>query len=187
MNVCILYYDGFCEFEVAITASIFSKQNVFAAALEERVYVSDGIQRFLPDKTIAELDPESIDLFVIPGGDPSPLFENQVLRNLITELNKRGKRIAGICGGTFLMAKYGILDNRKCTGGGSGITPDIPYFDLFKNSVLTNECLVVDGNIITSMGQAYVEMAVELGRLMEAYESEEEIADDYKWLKNVQD
>jgi 4-methyl-5(b-hydroxyethyl)-thiazole monophosphate biosynthesis len=185
MNVCIFYYDGFCEFEVAITAANFNKQNLFAAALENRVYVSDEKQRYLPDRIIAELDPKDIDLFVIPGGDPSALYENQVLRSFITDLNKMGKNIAGICGGTYLMARYGILDNKRCTGAGSGLKPDMPDIALFEKSLITDESIIVDGNVITAAGQAYVELAIELGKLMKIYKDEEEIVTDFNWLKNI--
>lgn len=187
MNVCIFYYDGFCEFEVALTAANFKKQNLFTAALEDRVYVSEETQRFLPDRLIDGLDPEDIDLFIIPGGDPSALYDNRKLKDFILELNKRGKYIAGICGGTFLMAEYGILDNKRCTGSGSGLKPDMPFIDLFRNSVISDESVVVDGNAVTAAGQAYIELAIELGKLMNIYKSEEEIAEDFKWMKNIRD
>lgn len=185
MNVCILYYDGFCEFEVAITAENFKNEKLFAAALENRVYVSEETQRFLPDRIISELDPKDIDLLIIPGGDPSSLYDNQVLKNFVTELNKRGKYIAGICGGTFLMAEYGILDNKRCTGSGSGLSLEMDSIDLFKEAVITDESIVIDGNVITAAGQAYVEMAIELGKIMKLYKTEKEVENDYKWLKNI--
>ncbi len=187
MNVCIFYYDGFCEFEVALTAAIFRQENLFAAAVEDKVYVSEEKQRFLPDKIIADLDPEDIDLFVIPGGNPLYLSDNEMLRSFITELNKKGKYIAGICGGTFLMAEYGILNNKRCTGSGNGLKPDMPYIELFANSKITDESVVVDGNAITAIGQAYAEMAVELGGIMKLYKNEEEAAEDLKWMKNIRD
>lgn len=187
MNVCIFYYDGFCEFEVAITAANFKRGNIFAAALEDRVYISEERQRFLPDKTISQLNPEDIDLFIIPGGDPSPLYENGELKSFIRELDKRGKYIAGICGGTFLMASYGILDNRRCTGNGSGLKPDMEEIGLFGKAVISDDSIVVDGNAVTAAGQAYVELAVELGKLMKIYKDEEEIATDLKWLKNIRE
>jgi putative intracellular protease/amidase len=185
MNVCILYYDGFCEFEIALTVANFKNQNVYAAALENRVYVSEETQKFMPDRIIAELDPKDIDLLIIPGGDPSSLYDNQVLKSFITELNKEGKYIAGICGGTFLMAEYGILDNKRCTGSGSGLKPDMAIIDLFNKSEITDESIVIDGNAITAAGQAYVEMALELGKLMKVYKSEKEVEEDYKWMKNI--
>jgi len=85
------------------------------------------------------------------------------------------------------MAKYGILDSKRCTGSGSGLKPDMPFINLFKESVITDESIVVDGNTITAAGQAYIEMAIELGKIMKLYKDEEEIASDFKWLKNIRD
>jgi putative intracellular protease/amidase len=185
MNICVFYYDDFCEFEVVLTFLQFRKENTISVALENRVYISEEKQRFLPDKTIEELNPEDIDLFIIPGGNPSHIFENMILRNFLIALNEKKKYIAGICGGTELMARYGILDDKNCTGSSSGIKQDDEYFDLYKNARIHNEDIVIDGNLITSTGQAFIEFSVELGKLMNQYKTYEEAINDYKWLKNI--
>lgn len=187
VNVCIFYYDGFCEFEVVLLGLIFREKNVFTAALENKVYISEEKQKFLPDKTVGELNPDEIDLFVVPGGNPSYLFDNTVLRDFITTLNSKNKHIGAICGGPSLLASYGILDNKRCTGDSSGIREDEDYIELFQKAHVLNEDVVIDGNIITSTGQAFVEFAVELGKLMNIYTSDEEAQNDYRWIKNIKD
>lgn len=183
MKVGILYYDGFAEFEVVISALLFKKEELITIATEDRVYMCEEKQRLLPDKTIAEIDPEDIDVFIIPGGDPSYLYDNIELKNFITVLNNKNKLIAGICGGTELLARYGILDNKKCTGDSSGIKKE--DYNLYEKSTIVNEDVVVDGNIITSMGQAYVEFALEISRKINMFKDEAELKVDYKWLKNI--
>lgn len=79
MNVGIFYYDGFCEFEVVLSAMQF-KDSYFTVALENQVYISHEKQRFLPDKTIDELNQDEIDIFIIPGGNPEYLYKNSKLR-----------------------------------------------------------------------------------------------------------
>lgn len=184
MKVCVLYYDGFCEFEVVFAFARF-RGSVYSTALDQRVYLSEEQQKFVPDLTIEELNPEDIDLFIIPGGQPSSLYENERLRSFITALNSKNKYIAGISGGTRLMAKYGILEGKKCTGGTTGIILDKPTKELFKKSMIVSEDVVRDGNCITSTGQAYIEFSIELGKLMNAYKDDEEIKDEYNWLKNI--
>lgn len=44
MNVCVFYYDGFCEFVLAVNQ--FRKNNIFSAALENHVYISEEKQKF---------------------------------------------------------------------------------------------------------------------------------------------
>jgi putative intracellular protease/amidase len=184
MNVCVFYYDGFCEFEVVFTFTQF-KKNIFSAALENRVYISEERQKYFPDKTIEELNPDDIDLFIIPGGNPSSLYENKVLKEFITALNEKDKFIAGICGGVELMAKYGMLNNKICTGDSEGIKLDENNKDLFNKTTILDEDIVRDGNCITSTGQAFIEFSIELGKLMNIYKNDEEVKDSYNWLKNI--
>lgn len=186
MNICVLYYDGFAEFEVVVSLLLFMKENVITTALENRIYESEEKQRFLPHKTIEELNTDDIDLLIIPGGDPRYLYDNKVLNNFLKELNRKNKYIAGICGGTEIMAAAGILDNKKCTGDSSGLNLDAPYIHLFSKANIVEEDVVVDGNIITSIGQAFIELAVELGKIMN-YKTEDEAQATYKWLKNIKD
>lgn len=83
------------------------------------------------------------------------------------------------------MARYGLLNNKRCTGSSSGLEADGKYINLFKDAIITKEDVVVDGNTITSTGQAFVEFAIELGRIMNVYKNEQEAISTYKWLKNI--
>jgi putative intracellular protease/amidase len=187
MNVCVFYYDGFCEFEVVLAVNQFRENNVFSAALENRVYISEEKQKFLPDKKIQELNPDDIDLFIIPGGDSTILYEKAELKELILKLNEKNKFIAGICGGAELMAYYGVLDNKRANGDSEGFKVDENNKEIFKKVIKVDEDVVRDGNIITSIGQAFIEFAIELGKVMNIYKNDDEIKNDYNWLKNNKD
>jgi len=187
MNVCVFYYDGFCEFEVVLAVNKFRENNIFLAALENRVYISEEKQKFLPDKTIRELNPDDIDLFIIPGGDSTILYEKAELREFISKLNEKNKFIAGICGGAELMAYYGVLDNKRANGDGEGFRVDESNKQVYEKVIIVNEDVVIDGNCITSIGQAFIEFAIELGKVMKIYKNEDEIKHDYNWLKNNKD
>ena len=181
MKVCILYYDGFCEFEVVFAAALF-KDCFVAAALEDRIYISEENQRFLPETTIDKLNPGQIDLFIIPGGKPASLYDNQALKQFVLELDAQGKYIAGICGGAYLMAAYGILDGKRCTGGSSGL---LGTDTIFTNCIVCNDDIVVDGNAVTATGQAYVDFSFELARLLNLYAHQDRFHEDYRWYKNI--
>ncbi len=128
---------------------------------------------------------DNIDLLVIPGGDPALLVGNQTLKQFIEQLLARNKKVAGICGGAAVLAGQGFLKGKKCTGLASGIVPGNRYKSYFTGSTLSDQHVVVDGNLITAQGQAYVEFAVELARQMGLYNSEEEVEADIKWFKNI--
>ncbi|MFC2108771.1 DJ-1/PfpI family protein, partial [Candidatus Bipolaricaulota bacterium] len=126
-----------------------------------------------------------------PGGDPSPLVENQELKRFVEQLASKNKRIGGICGGASLLAGLGMLNEKRCTGMTSGVAPsDRPNanseFEYYSESIVSEDHVVVDGNIITAQGQAYIEFAVELARQMGIYDQENEDYDeDLNWLKNI--
>ena len=187
MNVCIFYYDGFCEFEIVLVAAEFSSHNVITVALENKIYISEEKQKFVPDKIIQELNPDDIDLFIIPGGNPSFLYENSILKNFIKDMNNNKKTIAAICGGTELLAAYGLLDNKRCTGDSDGLKIDADYIELFRKSIILKDDVVVDGNIITSTGQAFIEFAFKLGMVMDIYKNKDEVSQKYKWYKNIKE
>jgi len=186
MNVCVFYYDGFCEFEVVFAVNQF-RDNTVSVALENRAYISEEKQKFLPDKTIQELNADDIDLFIIPGGNPVQLYENTELKEFILKLNEKNKLIAGICGGAELMAYYGLLDNKEANGDSEGFRVDESNKHIFDKINIVDKDVVRDGNCITSIGQAFIEFAIELGKIMNVYKNDEEIKLDYNWLKNIKD
>lgn len=187
MNICVLYYDGFAEFEIVLTllgSKVHKMHKVQTIALEDRVYESEEKQLLLPHTTVANIDPDTVDMLIIPGGDPAHLYESEELKSFVNRINDNKKWIGGICGGTELMASYGVLDNRKCTGDSSGIVIDADYAYVYKNANIIDKPIVVDGNTITAMGQAYVEFAIEMKKKMGIYQSDEEALEAMKWLKN---
>ncbi len=185
MNIALLYYDGFSGFETVIMALLFKRHNLIAVALENREYRSEENQRYCFDQLVRNVDVDSIDLLVIPGGDPALLVENQVLKHFIEQLLARNKKVAGICGGAAVLAGQGFLKGKKCTGLGSGVQPGSRYESYFAGSTLSDQHVIVDGNIITAQGQAYVEFAVELAGQMGLYTRQEEVEADIKWFKNI--
>jgi putative intracellular protease/amidase len=184
MKVCVFYYDGFCEFEV-VFAFLNFRGSIFTAALEDKVYVSEEEQKYLPDTIIDELNPDDIDLFIIPGGNPQYLYENKKLRDFIAALNERNKFIAGICGGAELMAYYGLLDNKEANGDTYGFIVDESNKHIYEKVKIVDKDVVIDGNCITSIGQAFIEFSIELGKVMNIYKNEEEVKDSYSFMKNI--
>jgi 4-methyl-5(b-hydroxyethyl)-thiazole monophosphate biosynthesis len=183
ISTYILYFDGFCEFEIVLCALQF-REHYSAIALENRVYVSEGKQKLLPDQVIDEVDPKEVDLLIIPGGNLSHLYDNEKLKRFMHQIDENDGVIAGICAGSFLMAQYGLLESKRCTGSSSGLAVGEADMTLYDNSIIVHEDVVIDGNMITSTGQAYVSFAYELCKLMKIYRSEREAEEAYEWLKN---
>ena len=186
MKIALFYYDGFAEFEIVLVGLVFHREcDIISIALENREYRSEESQRFCVDQVIQEVDLDSIDLLVIPGGEPGPLVNNLELKHFVENLVARNKKVAGICGGASLLAGLGILKGKKCTGLTAGKEPNTPEYQYFAESIFLDDHVVVDGNLITAQGQAYVEFAVELLRQMGLCETKEEYQAGVKWFKNI--
>lgn len=182
MKIYILYYQGFCEFETVITAMLF-KGDYTTIALKEGIYLSEEGQKFIPDQTLGEVDPKDVDLFFVPGGDINALIENEQLKSFIRQLDRCRTYVAGICAGAFLMGHYGLLDNRKCTGGSNGLAMEGHDFPNAK--ICDHMDVVVDDHIITAQGRAYVELAFKIAELFNRYENQTDKQNDFKWFKNI--
>ncbi len=186
MKLCIFYYDGFCEFETVMTSAVFSQEVVITVALEDRVYESAEKQRYLPHKKLNDLKMDEFDIFYIPGGNPDQLFEKEELIEFIQKAYLKNKTIVGICGGTALIAKTGLLKDKKCTGMTYGLNDVSEYSEIFKEAIIDDSQDFIDSdNIITSKGTAFVELALYLGKKFNIYKSEQEYQEDYKLLKNL--
>jgi 4-methyl-5(b-hydroxyethyl)-thiazole monophosphate biosynthesis len=186
-KVALFYYDKFAEFEIVLAGLLLhNKCEVVSMALEDKVYSSEEQQRFCADKLVKDVDVDSLDLLVIPGGDPFLLVENQELKAFVEALLQKNKKVAGICGGAMLLAGFGLLKGRKCTGDTSGLNPDDKFYKkYYAGTIVSDEQVVVDGNIITAQGQAYAEFAVELAWQMGLCKSQEDRDEALRWCKNI--
>ncbi|MGE5652792.1 MAG: DJ-1/PfpI family protein [Bacillota bacterium] len=174
MNVYILYYDGFWALEPIPVLNRLSDERIVAIALEARPYTCYEKVRFVPDLTVAEVDPDQVDMLIVAGGDGRSIMDSDVVGDFIRELHRRGKLIAGICFGSILLANYGVLDGKRCTGAGQGITDDAPWRPCYRDAVIVNDRVVRDGNLITAMGIATEEFAAELARVRDEFNAKQE-------------
>lgn len=188
-KLTIFYYDHFAEFETVMTLLLLKNScEISTVALEKRPYQSEEMQWFCNEFTLQEVDPSTIDLLLIPGGDSRSLFENAKLKTFIEKVVESGGKVAGICGGSELMAALGLLDGRKCTGNTSGVFETDSAYPCYGKTLLVNdEHVVVDGPYITGQGQAYAEFAVEVARQMESIKDDSDYKETLNWLKNIRE
>lgn len=113
------------------------------------------------DRTADQVKVSDYDAVFIPGGawNPDNLRYDKDVIKFIRDFNKSGKLIAAICHAPVVLASADILKGRKLTG----------YWNIqvdLKNAgaTVTDEPVVVDGNIITSrhpIDVAHFSIAVE--------------------------
>jgi putative intracellular protease/amidase len=135
-----------------------------------------------PHTTVDQVDIDTVDLFVIPGGNtPSVLGHNSIVE-LIQSMNQKRKVIGAICHGPVLLAEAGVLENKKYT---SNVTENESSYKLFQKEYFVDTDIVKDGNIITAKGNAYVEFAMEIGKVLNAFDDKS--TENWYWtfLKNT--
>lgn len=166
MKAALFYYDGFAQFEIALALLKLDALEWHHIALEKRPYKSLEGQTFLVQGTLETINPNTIDLMVIPGGDSSPLFHVEALKTFIEACLSSGGIVAGICGGSELLAGFGLLDGLCCTGGATGISSDDPLAKYYAASKYEDQPILIDdykaGIIITAQGQSYEAFANKL-------------------------
>jgi len=110
-------------------------------------------QKFTVDCLVNEVDIDSFDALVVPGGFKNyGYYEdsyNIKFLNLIREFTSKNKIITSVCVGALPLAKSGILKNKNATTYNQA-----EYRQTLKNhgAVVSKEQIVIDGNLITSNG-----------------------------------
>src|SRR6056297_3536649 len=106
-----------------------TKGEIITVGLDDREVTSWEGFKTVPHVTIEEVDPDKVDLFVIPGGEPDKLFGNNKLNILLKELYEQGKILAAICAAPLQLARADVLDDHKYT-----TTLPLKEFESFKKN-----------------------------------------------------
>ena len=125
---------------------------LYSCGLSEEIISSFG-QKFIVDCLVNEVDIESFDALVIPGGFKNygyyeDAYSKQFL-NIIREFRFQKKIIASVCVGALPLAKSGVLQSKKGT-----TYKKTDYIQTLKNYGvnISNEQIVIDHDLITSSG-----------------------------------
>lgn len=111
------------------------------------VSASNGVA-ILPDVQIGDPDLAASRVFVCAGGNPSTFDDSHVF-SALRRLARRGTAIGGISGGSYALARAGLLDGRRCTLHWE----HIPAFqESFPKVRVSRSLFEIDGDRITCSG-----------------------------------
>ena len=179
MKTFVVIYDTFAHFEVILASYLLkTKGEIITVGINEDMVTSWEGYKIIPDTTIDKVVLDEVDVFIVPGGDPSKLFECSDFYTLINELSKNNKVIGGICSGTIHLAKANVLNGRKYT-----TSLDVNEYKEFCSSGYIDKNVVVEDNIITAKATGYVDFAIEIGKMMDIYEDENDLKETIKFFK----
>lgn len=101
--------------------------------------------------SLDEVEPESYDLLVLPGGPPSggagSVRRYRSARRVAQHFMEEGKPVAAICHGPYTLVSAGVLGGRRLTSvPWDGVPDEIRD----EGGEWVDEEVVVDGNLVTS-------------------------------------
>jgi 4-methyl-5(b-hydroxyethyl)-thiazole monophosphate biosynthesis len=147
MKVMVPFAEGFEEIEALTVVDVLRRAGiqVDTVGIVGSVILSAHGVRMMVDKRLSEINPDEYDAIILPGGSPGyiNLGRSGKVIEIIKKFNSKNKVIAAICGAPSILAREGLLDDKKAT-----IYPG-------NEKLLTyprGNPVVVDGNIITSQG-----------------------------------
>ena len=145
--------DGFEETELIAVVDCLRRLNVGVtiAGLEKLELNGAHNITLRADALLDELTPEDFDAIFLPGGLPgaTTLYESAAVGCWIAEMDRAGKVISAICAAPIVLAKAGLLDDKKFTM--------YPGFDSYLNGAkYTDAPAEIDGNVVTGKGPGAV-------------------------------
>lgn len=154
--------DQFADFEVTFALHKIrnvGKKDIVTVGYTCELVVSESGICYKPDITLQEaMELDDVEGLIIPGG----LIRDQKkeLTDLILKLDQEGKLLAAICFGPQYLGRAGILNKCKFTTSCSiekikklGVVDPFPWQNYVSNRV------VIDKNIITAQGRAFIDFA----------------------------
>lgn len=150
MNVFVLLAEGFEECEALVPVDVLRRAGatVCTASLADDTTVSGahGI-KVVADVRIDDIDPQSIDCLVLPGGGEGTrrLGESKKVESLIRHCADNGIYIGAICAAPSILGKMGLLAGRRAVC--------FPEFQEFlADSIITRSKVETDDIFITAVG-----------------------------------
>jgi 4-methyl-5(b-hydroxyethyl)-thiazole monophosphate biosynthesis len=145
-RVLCLLVDGFEEIETVTPVDVLRRAGaeVVIASLHGQIATGRCGIRIESDEILADLDPSSFDLLLIPGGPGvEGLRRDGRAAHLAKHFADAGKPVAAICAAPLVLMDAGLLKGKRFTAYHS-VRPELGGG--------LDERVVVDGNIITSRG-----------------------------------
>lgn len=153
-KVVLFLANGFEEIEAVGTIDVLRRAQIPVTTIsitDNKTVTGVHDIPVVADTTFNEADFTDFDVLVLPGGMPGAknLNEHDGLKNLIKEYNTEGKMIAAICAAPMVLGGLGLLDEKRATCY-PGFEPELV------GAKITEENVVVDGNITTGKGPGLV-------------------------------
>lgn len=161
-RVAAFFAEGLEECEGLVVCDLLYR----AGIRTDKVSISDNLAvtsshevTIVCDRTIHDDDFsfDDYDLLFLPGGMPGSnnLRACEMLCNALRSFASAGKDVAAVCAAPYILAELGLLKDRRATSN-----PGFQHVLTEHGAKLSQDPVVVDGNLITSQGLG---TSIELG------------------------
>ena len=160
-KVLCLIYPNFSLYEItALTSTLALSFDVtidYVASDHSMVVSEDGLL-CQPTKTLDQICIEEYSCVILPGMvNIGPALQDEKLISFLKDLGEQDILIAAISSAPLLLAKAGLLNDTKVTGG---IWQNFfDYFEFLPRENFQPKVVVQDKQIITAIGFAHQEFA----------------------------
>ena len=158
--LCIIY-PNFSLYEItALTSTLALSFDItidYVASDHLMVVSEDGLP-CQPTKTLDQICIEEYSCIILPGMvNIGPALQDEKLNSFLRELGEQDILIAAISSAPILLAKAGLLNDTKFTGG---IWQNFfDYFEFLPRENFKAQAVLQDKNIITAVGFAHQSFA----------------------------
>lgn len=180
-KVAVMLADGFEEIEAVTIIDVLRRGGVdtVAVGLDKLPVIGTHNLKVQADITLCDLDADSFDMIVLPGGygGMQNLSGSPKMIETIKKFDKNGKFIAAICAAPIVLSVSEVIKGKftcypSCESGISG------------GEYVADQNVVIDGKIITSRGPATaMEFALELVKILNGERVYKEVRDGLLFVK----
>ena len=158
--LCVIY-PNFSLYEIASLTSTLALSfdiTIDYVASGHSIVVSEEGLSCKPTKTLEQIRIEDYSCIILPGMvNIGPALQDEKLNSFLKGLGKQDILIAAISSAPILLAKAGLLNDTKFTGG---IWQNFfDYFEFLPRENFQPKLVVQDKNIITAIGFAHQKFA----------------------------
>lgn len=172
-KVLIPLAPGFEEVEALTVVDILRRAgaDVVLAGTIKGVITGRNKINVMADATLDEAADGDYAMVVLPGGaiGTENLLKDERIKNLITKMHTQGRFVTAICAAPMVLSAAGLTKDKTITSHPS-IRAEL------KAAAISEERVVIDGNIITSQGPGTaMEFAFKLVEALYGVEKVEEV------------
>jgi protease I len=156
----IIAYKDFRDEEYLIPKQIFEARGAEVLTVSTSKGQAKGVfgAEADVDILIQDLDAENFDAIVFIGGQGiARHIDDSIFHETAQGALRAGKILGAICIAPCILAKAGILENKKATAWHSEMDKTTIKILKDNRAVFTDEPVVIDGNIITANGPTSAE------------------------------